>query len=197
MEKTFWIGDDGDNKSVKIGKGLFGRGDEIPAGDVAPELLKEWGDKGLISVGAKAAPVVIQDTETIKALEAEIRVLKTDIDRLPGLQREVTELKAALEKAKTGKKAERVKTLEAKIVDLEKDALEYDVAIEDLKKAALENESAIDNLELDIQEKAALIEKQGHRITELESDLEDATKPDPDDVVITDDESAAGPGGES
>jgi prefoldin subunit 5 len=195
MEKTFWIGDDGDNKSVKIGKGLFGRGDEIPAGDVAPELLKEWGDKGLISVGAKAAPVVIQDTETIKALEAEIRVLKTDIDRLPGLQREVTELRAALEKAKTGKKAARVKELEAnaiaqneRISTLEKIGQERLETIEKLEKTAKENESAIDNLELDIQEKAALIDK-------LNNDIEALTKPDT--IIDSDDDLGAGPGGES
>lgn len=193
MDKTFWIGDDGDNKSVKIGKKIYGRGDSFPAVLVAPELLKEWADKGLISVGAKSAPVVIQDTETVKARDAEIRVLKADLDRLPGLQREVTELRDALEKAKSGKKAARVKELEEnaiaqneRISTLEKIGQERSETIEDLRTTASQNESAIDNLELDNQEKAALIDK-------LNNDIEALTKPD--DEVETDDDSGAGPGG--
>ena len=189
MEKVFWIGDDGDNKSVCIDKAIFGRGDAIPAEKVAPERLKKWESKGLISKGEKIAPVVIRDTETVKALEAEIRVLKADLDRLPGLQRDITELRDALEKAKSGKKASRVKELETnaiaqneRISTLENIGQERSETIDALEKTAKENESAIDNLELDIREKAALIAKQG-------KDIEDLTKP-------VDEDAGAGPGGE-
>ena len=176
--KTYWVGDDRDNKSVCIKRELYVKGDEIPASDVEQELLDEWKEKGLIAVGNEAAPVVIIDTEAVKNLKTEIVSLTRDVDRIPGLEREVKDLKAAAEKAKTGAKAKVVK---------------------DLKADAKVKDDRIAELELDNQEKAALIDK-------LNADLDEATAPDKDaskdaskdgpgssDDTETDD--SAGPGG--
>lgn len=155
-DKVFWIGDDGDNKSVSINREIYVRGDDIPAEDVAPKLLDEWLEKGLISTGDNILPVVIKDTEAVKNLEIEIASLKRDLDRLPGLQREISELKKAADKAKSGTKVKRVKELEAQVKGLE------DVNA---------------GIETDVREKAALIEQQTTRITELEAEVETLTAP--------------------
>jgi hypothetical protein len=149
-DKVFWIGDEGDNKSVLISRKVYERGQEIPAGNVPVALLEAWEAAGLISVGENRAPVVIKDTGTTKALEAEIRSLKTDLDSLPGLQKQNEELKAALEKAKSGKKADKVKELEGNLETA-------------MKRA--------DDLESDNKEKAA-------RIAELEVQVEELTAPE-------------------
>lgn len=147
-EKTYWIGDNGDNKSVGIARKIYGRGAEIPAHEVSPELLEDWLKRGLISVGKKNAPIVIEDTEAVKNFEAEIRSLKARLDGMTALENENKKLRKALEKAKDGKKAERLKELE-----------EY-VKTKDAENA---------DLKIDIEEKAALIEKQGKEIEILTS----------------------------
>jgi len=172
-DKTYWIGDDRDNKSVCIKRGLYVKGDEIPAEDVAQELLDEWKKKGLIAVGDQAAPVVIIDTQAVTNLKIEIASLKRDVDRIPGLEREVSDLQKAAEKSKGGSKA----------------------------KAAKAKDARIKELETDNQEKAALIDKQIDEIKGLKSDLEEATAPDKggdgadDDKTDKPDDSGAGPGG--
>lgn len=155
-DKVYWIGDDGDNKSVSIARKVYSRGDEIPAADVATDMLKKWEDQDLISVGEKRAPIVITNKDAVKNLEAEIRSLKADLDSLPALKRKNEELEAALEKAKSGKKADAVKNLEAAIAA-------KDEEISDLS-------AKITALDLDVQEKAALIDK-------LNSEIEQMTKP--------------------
>lgn len=171
-DKVYWIGDNGDNKSVCISRKIYVKGDEIPADDVTQEQLDEWQKSGLIAVGDSAAPVVIIDTDAVKNLKTEIESLKRDVDRIPGLEREVSDLKKSAEKAKGGAKAKASKAKDAHIKELE-----TDVADRDKKLTALD---------LDNQEKAALIDKQIKEIEGLKSDLETATKPD---------DSGAGPGG--
>ena len=200
MEKVFWIGDDGDNKSVCIDKTIFGRGDAIPAGDVTPERIKEWESKGLISRGDKIAPVVVRDTETVKALEAEIEKLKadleslpklysaivsleSDVESLPGLRREKKELQAALEKSKSGKKADKLKEMDERIKSKDKDLMEC--------------HNLTSEIEQDVAEKDALIKKQIERINELEKDLDDATAPAPVDGVGAGDDTAPEGGDET
>ena len=170
-DKTYWVGDDRDNKSVCIKRKVYGKGDEIPDKDVEQEQLDKWKKRGLIAVGDKAAPVVIIDTQAVMNLKTEISSLKRDLDRIPGLEREIKDLDRAAEKAKGGTKAKAVK---------------------DLKAEAKVKDDRIAELELDNQEKAALIDK-------LNTDLEEATAPDKggDSPNETDklDDSGAGPGG--
>ena len=179
-DKVYWIGDDGDNKSVCIKRALYVKGDEIPADGVLQEQLDEWQKSGLIAVGDSAAPVVIIDTDAVKNLKIEIVSLKRDLERIPGLEREITDLKKAAEKAKGGTKAKVVKDLkaEAKVKDDRIKSLEDEIAVldTDIIKGLKASVTALD---LDNQEKAALIDK-------LKSDLEGAAKPD---------DSGAGPGG--
>lgn len=156
-DKVFWIGDDGDNKSVLINRKVYARGEEIPAEDVPDDLLKEWQGQGLVSVGKNIAPIVVKDTESSKKYEAEIRSLKSDLDRLPGLEREIADLKKALKSSKSGKKADAVKALEADVEAKDKE-------INDLGAKVTE-------LDLDVQEKVALIDK-------LNADIEALTNPD-------------------
>lgn len=134
-EKTFWIGDDGDNKSVSINRKIYVRGDEIPANNVDQKILDDWHEKGLISRGEYAAPVVIKDTGAVQALEAEVRSLKNQVDSIPALQKKIKELEASQAKAKDGAKAKRVKELEAENEELKKDIAE---------KAALIDKQAAD-----------------------------------------------------
>lgn len=176
-DKVYWIGDDGDNKSVSIAREIYVKGNEIPVAGVAQELLDEWKRKGLIAVGDSAAPVVIIDSDAVNGLKTEIEVLKRDVDRIPGLEREISDLKKAAGKSKGGSKA---KALKAK-----------DDHIKDLEDNAIAQSDRIKTLELDNQEKAALIDK-------LNADLETATAPDDDtgsadDTGATDD-AGAGPG---
>ena len=188
-DKTYWVGDDGDNKSVCIKRQIYIKGKEIPAEDVAPELLSEWKKKGLIAVGDSAAPVVIIDTQAVTNLKIEIASLKRDLDRIPGLEREVSDLKSAAEKAKSGSKAKASKVKDAHIKDLEENAVKQS---ERIKKLEFGGSGRIKELELDVQEKAALIDK-------LNVDLEEATAPDKggdgDDKNDKPDDQGAGPGG--
>jgi hypothetical protein len=162
-DKVFWIGDNGDNKSVNIARKIYGRGDEIPAGSVPDDMLKAWEADGLISIGSFNTPVVVDGQQTIKGLEAEVRDLKVKLDMMPGLQKENGKLKDALAKAKSGKDSEAVKA-----------------AKDEAEKAVKRAEIA----EADVEEKAALIEKQAARIAELEAPGSDA-----------DNAGGAGPGG--
>lgn len=175
-DKVYWIGDGGDNKSVCIKRNLYVKGDEIPADDVEQELLDAWLKQGLIAVGDSAAPVVIIDSDAVKGLKTEIVSLKRDLERIPGLEREVSELKKAAEKTKGGAKAKASKAKDARIKELETEKAHADEAWTIKVK---ELEKSLTDLDLDNQEKAALIDK-------LKSDLEVATKPD---------DSGAGPGG--
>ena len=156
-DRTYWVGDDGDNKSVCIKREIYVKGDEIPADDVAKELLDEWRKDGLIAVGDTAAPVVIIDTVAVKNLKTEIASLKRDVDRIPGLEREISDLKKAAEKAKGGTKAKAVKELidEAKVKDERIKELEAEKVHADVKIKKLE--ASVTALDLDNQEKAALI----------------------------------------
>ncbi len=88
-DKVYWIGDNRDNKAVCINREVYVKGDEIPTECVAKELLDEWQKQGLIAVGDKAAPVIIIDTDAVKNLKVEIASLKRELDRIPGLEREV------------------------------------------------------------------------------------------------------------
>jgi hypothetical protein len=157
-EKVFWIGDDADNKCVKVGQKLYERGQEIPAKDVSEfisdDMLKSWAEKGLVSIGANTAPVVIKDEDGIKRLEAEVRSLKADNDRMPGLEKELADTKAALARIQDGAKAKKLKELEAalkekeeRIATLEAEGKEKDelnvkqaAEIEELKKASGDQE---------------------------------------------------------
>lgn len=142
-----WIGDDGDNKSVSIDRKVYVSGSEIPVDNVDADLLATWIKCGLVSEDGKRI-VSVEATE----LEAENKALKS-----------------ALEKAKSGKKADAVKAAE--------------------KRA----EAA----EADVKEKAALIEKHAARITELEAEVEELTKPEPDAGGDGGGADSAGPGGSS
>ena len=179
--KVYWVGDDGDNRSVCVDRNVYVKGDEIPAEHVAQELLDEWQKKGLIAVGDKAAPVVIIDTQAVTNLKTEIDVLKRDLDRIPGLEREISELKASIEKAKSGTKAKASKAKDDHIKELESNAVKQSERIKELEDIGLECSEKIAELELDNQEKAALIDK-------LNADLEALTKP-ADDIG-----GGAGPG---
>lgn len=119
--KTYWIGDDGDNKSVLIDRKVYTRGDEIPSDKVDKDVLKAWDSEGLISVGEKRVPILVTNKGQVQKLEAEIRDLNAKLDSLPGLEKQNEELKTALEKAKTGKKADAVKGLEDRVKELETD----------------------------------------------------------------------------
>ena len=175
-DKTYWVGDDKDNKSVGIKRKIYVKGDEIPAEDVAQELLDEWKKKGLIAVGEKSAPVVIIDTDAVKNLKIEIVSLKRDLERIPGLERTISDLEKAAEKAKGGSKAKASKAKDAHIKDLEENAIAQS---ERINKLEGNSSDRIKELELDNQEKAALIDK-------LNADLETATEPN---------KGGAGPGG--
>ena len=187
--KTYWVGDDRDNRSVHIKRKIYVKGDEIPAADVAQELLDDWKKKGLIAVGDEAAPVVIIDTQAVKNLKTEIVVLKRDLDRIPGLEREIVDLKKSAEKAKAGAKAKASKVKDAHIKDLEENAIKQSERIKQLEG---NDSDRIKELELDNQEKAALIDK-------LNVDLEAATAPNDtgsdDDKTDKPDDTGAGPGG--
>ena len=174
--KTYWVGDDKDNKSVCIKRKIYAKGDEIPADGVDQEQLDKWKKKGLIAVGEKSAPVVIIDTQAVTNLKTEIASLKRDVERIPGLEREVTDLERAAEKAKGGSKAKAVKDLKAEVVDKDNR-----IKVLEAEKAHADEAWAIKikDLETDIQEKAALIEK-------LNGD-KSGDGPDKDD--------SAGPGG--
>lgn len=192
-EKVYWIGDNKDEKSALIGKTFYLPGDVIPADEVESSRLENWKTKGLVSGGVYSPPVVIKDKETVKRLETEVKELKAKLDAMPalvnqnaelkaevakasGLKHEITETKAALEQARSGKKAEKLKALETHIKELEENAARGLSALEVRIK---EIEDIGDALKLDNQEKAALIDK-------LNSDIEALTNPDSD---------AAGPGG--
>ena len=183
-DNTYWVGDDGDNKSVCIKRKIYVKGDEIPAEDVSQELLDEWKEKGLIAVGDSAAPVVIIDTDAVKNLKTEISALKRDLECIPGLEREVKDLKIAAEKAKGGSKAKASKAKDAHIKELEENAVNQS---ERIKKLEGNSSDRIKELELDVQEKAALIDK-------LNADLEEATAPDKSGDGSDKDDNA-GPGG--
>ena len=127
-DKTYWVGDDRDNKSVCIKREIYVKGDEIPTEGVTRNLLDEWKKKGLIAVGDSAAPVVIIDTDAVKNLKTEISSLKRDLERIPGLEREVSDLKKALEKAKGGAKAKVVKAKDERIKELEDEKAHDDEA---------------------------------------------------------------------
>jgi predicted RNase H-like nuclease (RuvC/YqgF family) len=138
-KKVYWIGDEGDNKSVLIDRKVYTRGEEIPADKVDGALLKEWLEKGLISEGDYHAPVIIKDTDAVKALESEIKGLKADLESLPALRKKNEELEKALEKAKSGKKADAIKALEddvkekaALIEQQEERIVELEKQVEDL-----------------------------------------------------------------
>ena len=185
-DKVFWIGDDRDNKSVCINREVYVKGGEIPADDVAPELIAEWLEAGLIAVGAKAAPVVIVDTEVVKNLKTEIASLGRDVERIPGLERKIADLEKSAEKRKDGTKAKKLKELEGAvkvkdthIKELEENAIKQSNRIKELEDIGQERIKKITALDLDNQEKAALIDK-------LNIDLDEATKPD---------DEGAGPGG--
>ena len=180
-DKTYWVGDDRDYKSVCIKRVIYVKGDEIPADDVAQELLDKWQKNGLIAVGDSAAPVVIVDTQAVTNLKTEIASLTRETDRIPGLEREVKDLKTAAEKAKGGSKAKAAKAKDDRIKELEENAVEGGDRIEEL--------------ELDVKEKAALIEKQGKEIKDLKADLETATAPDKSGDGPGSSEDSAGPGG--
>ena len=188
-DNVYWVGDNHDNKSVCIKRVIYVKGDKIPAEDVAQKLLDEWKKNGLIAVGDKAAPVVIIDTDAVKNLKTEIAVLKRDLERIPGLEREITDLKKAAEKAKGGTKAKASKAKDAHIKELEENAIKQSERIKQLEGSSSDR---IKELELDVQEKAALIDK-------LNVDLEEATAPDKGgdgaDENDKPDDSGAGPGG--
>ena len=166
-DKTYWVGDDGDYKSVCIKRAIYVKGDEIPAEDVAQEQLDKWKKNGLIAVGEKSAPVVIIDTQAVTGLKTEIASLKRDLDRIPGLEREVSDLKAAAEKAKTGVKA----------------------------RASKAKDDRIKELETDNQEKAAIIDKFNADLDEATAPGKDASKDGPGSTDNTETEDNAGPGG--
>ncbi len=176
-DKTYWVGDNRDNKSVCIKRKIYVKGDEIPSDDVEQERLDEWQKKGLIAVGAESAPVVIIDTDAVKNLKTEIAALKRDVDRIPGFEREIKELQQAAEKAKGGSKAKASKVKDARIKELEDEKARADEACTIMVK---ELKDSVATLKLDNQEKAALIDK-------LNDDLETATAPSED---------GAGPGGD-
>ena len=108
---TYWIGDDGDFKSVAIDGKVYQRGDKIPVGNVPETVLDKWRKKGVIS-GEKAAPIVIKDAAAIKALEVELERLKVTAARVPGLEKYLANVAAERDKAQSGKKAARLKALE-------------------------------------------------------------------------------------
>lgn len=137
-EKVYWIGDNKDEKSALIGKTFYLPGDVIPGDEVESSRLKDWKDRGLVSGGVNSPPVIIKDKEEVKRLETEARELKVKLEAMPalvnqnaemkaeiakmsGLNHENSELKTALEKAKSGKKADKLKELEQDVA--EKDAL--------------------------------------------------------------------------
>ena len=159
-KKTYWIGDDGDNKAVLIDRKIYVRGDEIPISKVDKATVEAWEGAGLIS---NSATVVItqasasKDSAALKELQVKYAALKS-------------------KGYGSGKKADRIKELEA------------DVKSKDERIAELEAEKAhadeawsikVKDLELDNQEKAALIDK-------LNADLDVATAPPSD--------TGAGPG---
>ena len=178
-DKTYWVGDDKDNKSVCISRVIYVKGDEIPTEDVAQERLDEWKKNGLIAVGDSAAPVVIIDSDAVKGLKTEIASLKRDLDRIPGLEREISDLKKSAEKAKGGAKAKSAKAKDEIIKELKENAINQSDRIKKLEDIGQERTKKIDEIELDNQEKAALIDK-------LNADLKKATAPD---------DQGAGPGG--
>ena len=162
-KKTYWIGDDGDNKSVCINRTVFGRGDAIPVEDVQPDTIKEWEGKGLISIGENVIPVVVRDTEAVKKLEEEIRILKGKLEPVPALIREKGDLEKALEKARSGKKADKLKEIGSRLKECE--------------AVGLKRGESIDELEQDVQEKDALIKKQAEEIEGLEKQVDELTAP--------------------
>ena len=148
-EKITWAGDNGDNKCAKISGEVRSPGYEFTSDDVPADVLDDWKAKGLVTVGANSAPVVIKDTDATDKLDAEIARLKTDLEGLSALRKKNEELEKVLDKAKSGKKAEALKTLESKLKECEQD----------------------------VQEKDALIKKQAEEIEGLKKDLDDATAP--------------------
>ncbi len=183
-DKTYWVGDDRDNKSVCIKRKIYGKGDEIPVGGLEQEQLDKWKKKGLIAVGEKSAPVVIIDTQAVTNLKTEIASLKRDLERIPGLEREVSDLEKAAEKAKGGAKAKASKAKDAHIKELEENAIAQSERIKQLEGNSSDR---IKELELDVQEKAVLIDK-------LNIELEEATVPDKGGAGSSDNDNA-GPGG--
>ena len=173
-DKTYWVGDDKDNKSVCIERKIYGKGDEIPVGGLEQEQLDKWKKKGLIAVGDSAAPVVIIDTQAVTNLKTEIASLKRDVDRIPGLEREISDLEKAAEKAKGGAKAKASKAKDAHIKELEENAVKQSERIKELEDIGQERVKRI-------------------------KDLEEATAPDKggdgDDKNDKPDDQGAGPGG--
>ena len=187
-DKAYFIGDGKDEKSARIGRKMYLPGEEIPVDEVDKDRLKDWVDRGIVSIGSKNAPVIVKDTGAIKTLEAEVRDLKAKLDSLPGLKRQNTELKESLKKATSGKKAGELKELKDnavaqndRIAKLEGIATERSDAVKgleaDLKACKKESRDEVDSLEADVKEKAALIEKQDARIIELEAEVEQLTAP--------------------
>lgn len=186
-ENVYWIGDNKNEKSALIGKKFYLPGDVIPVDEVEKSRLENWKVKGLVSGGVYSPPVIIKDKETVKRLETEARDLKVKLDAMPalvnqnaemkaeiakmsGLKHEITELKSALEQARSGKKADKLKALETHIEELNESSVKQSDRIKELEDADLEAGAEIDALKLDNQEKAALIDK-------LNADLEEATAP--------------------
>lgn len=135
-EKIFWIGDDGDFKCAAIAGKVYQRGQEIPADKVAPEVLKEWIDKGLAGKGREHAPLVVKDTGAIAVRDAEIRALKRRLDEYLPYKNEVGKLKSALDKSKAEKKgkAEREAELVAELKAKTAEIVELTAQVEALTK---------------------------------------------------------------
>ena len=171
-----WIGDDGDNQSVCIGRKVYTKGKVIPAGDADPGVLAAWIKSGLVSEDGQRIVSVV-DTE----LHAEVKALKKDNANLKG----------SLDKARSGNKAKSVKALEADVDKAVERAEAAEAKVEECEKVGLDRGAKIDELEADVEEKAALIEKHAERITELEAEVEALTEPSTGDG----DTGGAGPGG--
>lgn len=130
-EKEYvWIGDDGDNKSVSIERKVYPKDAIIPADLVGPDVLAAWEDKGLVSVDGKH---IVKVTVDNAALDAKITELEADNAKL----------KTALDKAKSGKKADELKKLTEAIIELEQDVAEKDALIKKLE-ADIEEATAPD-----------------------------------------------------
>ena len=114
-EKAYWLGDDGDNKSVLIGRKIYTRGQEIPRGGIPTSRFDEWVKLGLISVGEYRQPVFVKDTDGIAARNLKIKQLEADLEVIPALRDEISSLEKSLKTSKGAKKGKELKALEADV----------------------------------------------------------------------------------
>lgn len=163
-KRWFWVG----KGTPRIDSVPIRHGDEIDPSKVHPSTWGRWEKNGDVSNASVAVKVKDKDPKAEADLKFNLKEANAKNKALTG---EVKNLKADLEKAKSGKKADELKKLK-------ENAVAQSDHIEKLETIGTERAEAMTELEQDVAEKDALIKKQAEEIEGLKKDLDAATAPD-------------------